>query len=451
MGRLKPAAAVGTTLLLLTFLLQCQGKMNEREKAASDSEPRIHSLICVTPKDDLKITRDTMLCKGTYYLNDKNNDGVIKIAANNVALDCNGAKLIGNGSGIGVYSRGKNNVTIKNCNVSNYNDALHLAPTSNSTVIGNDLSYYYNDGILIVGNNNIIQNNLIRVTGSDSTWAAIFINYSKNTLIQNNSIRNINGGFPPPPNTLPTGFAIMVQNSDKTKILNNIIYNAYHGINVVYSVNSNISHNKISAKKFGHCTVEIGSGAGTVTENTEIAYNYIDAPRYVAGISSHSGQKNSKVHDNKIKVAGSGLSCYGNVFGDGCDCEGLIAYNNEVEGCENAIDLQKERNSVFYRNVLNCKNAFFTQYYAENNSIYDNIFNVSNIGSTSAFSLNNKFNTAKDYLETNIIGGKCVGGNYWGLYHGVDTNGDGIGEKPFVIDKSLGLYDHLPLTNVHPH
>ena len=50
---------------------------------------------CVVPYENMQITQSTTLCSGTYYLNDADGNGAIQIAADNVVLDCNGAKIVG--------------------------------------------------------------------------------------------------------------------------------------------------------------------------------------------------------------------------------------------------------------------------------------------------------------------------------------------------------------------
>lgn len=52
--------------------------------------------------------------------------------------------------------------------------------------------------------------------------------------------------------------------------------------------------------------------------------------------------------------------------------------------------------------------------------------------------------------KLNVIGGPYKGGNYWHDYTGLDTDGDGLGNTPYVIDSNNR--DNFPLVDVYsPH
>jgi hypothetical protein len=57
--------------------------------------------------------------------------------------------------------------------------------------------------------------------------------------------------------------------------------------------------------------------------------------------------------------------------------------------------------------------------------------------------INNTFHIETD--ESNGICDNGIEGNYWDVYTGVDNNGDGIGDTPFVIYENN--QDNYPLMN----
>ena len=97
-----------------------------------------------------------------------------------------------------------------------------------------------------------------------------------------------------------------------------------------------------------------------------------------------------------------------------------------------------------YRNIFAENTEYALVVDGEDNVIYDNKFERNN-KDADVNDVDNKFNIDKNCSQTNIIGGKCQGGNYWDKYSGYDSNGDGFGEEPYQVDS--GVYDNLPLTS----
>jgi len=89
---------------------------------------------CVEPYDDLVVDASTMLCPGTYDLPDAGDDGVIRIVGDGVTLDCGGAKLVGDGSGIGLLSAGTDAVSVKGCRVEGYAYGMRLQDVSGGQI-----------------------------------------------------------------------------------------------------------------------------------------------------------------------------------------------------------------------------------------------------------------------------------------------------------------------------
>ncbi|MCJ7550152.1 MAG: right-handed parallel beta-helix repeat-containing protein, partial [Anaerolineae bacterium] len=89
---------------------------------------------CVEPHDNMVITADTLLCSGTYEIPDEGEPGVLIVEADNVTLDCNGAVLMGDDSGIGIRGIGGNGITVTGCTVAHYALGIHLDGVSDGTV-----------------------------------------------------------------------------------------------------------------------------------------------------------------------------------------------------------------------------------------------------------------------------------------------------------------------------
>jgi hypothetical protein len=170
------------------------------------------TLNCTNVVDDLYVNENTVLCPGTYNVNDTNGDGVIIINASGVTLNGNGAVIVGDGTGIGVFMENKNNATILGCEIENFDEAMHLNLTSGS-VVRNNIVNQTNHGIHVLNSDNVqIENNAIEyseagiefdyVNGSNvndnyvaGSLEGINIYHSDNNMLDNNVVENSNRGI----------------------------------------------------------------------------------------------------------------------------------------------------------------------------------------------------------------------------------------------------------------
>ncbi|MCD6287308.1 MAG: right-handed parallel beta-helix repeat-containing protein, partial [Anaerolineae bacterium] len=127
-GDLAGATAVVTTSICGDHI---QGPGEDSVNCPDDAGPPKE---CVEPYDDMVIAADTLLCSGTYELPDEGEPGVLIVEPDGVTLDCNGAVLMGGGSGIGIRGLNGNGITIIGCTVAHYTEGIHLDGVSNGTV-----------------------------------------------------------------------------------------------------------------------------------------------------------------------------------------------------------------------------------------------------------------------------------------------------------------------------
>jgi len=241
-----------------------------------------------------------------------------------------------------------------------------------------------------------------------------------------------------------TSSGILV-NADNVTIKNCNIYNFTEGISMNESSSSKIINNTINnnTKGIGFYNITAGSNNNSVIYN-DIIYNT------ESGIHVKDSYGNN-VSDNLINYNRNGISVL--------DSYEVTIFNNTIsDNSDNGIYMEdnSKRNSIIKNMVLyNDVGININETNVINNSIYDNFFNntinVIDIG-------DNKWNTTYYcYSIPNIIGGICIGGNFWSDYTGDDDGSgsyphnitdDGIGDTEIPYNSSGNITsggDYLPL------
>jgi surface protein len=120
----------------------------------------LFALILITSTLDLKLTTlatysleegstlyingNTFLQQDTYEINLETNESLVVFNASNVYLDCDNSTLNGDGNGIAVFNPGFANITIRNCNIDNYEYSIYVdGPNTSITLENNDLETTY--------------------------------------------------------------------------------------------------------------------------------------------------------------------------------------------------------------------------------------------------------------------------------------------------------------------
>ncbi len=90
---------------------------------------------CITPTENMEIMETAVFCFGSY-----NVESGVNVANNNVIIDCNNSAIIGNSIGYGFLLKGRQNASIKGCNISGYEIGIYLDNANYSTISGNYLT-----------------------------------------------------------------------------------------------------------------------------------------------------------------------------------------------------------------------------------------------------------------------------------------------------------------------
>jgi len=128
-----------------------------------------------------------------------------------------------------------------------------------------------------------------------------------------------------------------------------------------------------------------------------------------------------------------------------------LVNNNFIDSCVEGIQIwQNSNNNTIIKNtIINCKNVAVSFQYSNNNSIIGNNISSSNFGTT-IYGSNWNTISNNNYFDNKVQFGanesyylsfghnrsiNIITSNYWNDYTGTDTNEDGIGDTPYIIDQ----------------
>ncbi len=368
---------------------------------------------------------DTMMSDTTLTQNLTCTGAGITIGANDVTLDCAGHSLTGDTTGFGISLSSRSNVTIKNCNVTNFNYGASLVTSTNNTFADNMINGNSHSGFRIISNsdNNTLINNIV----SYNTYNGIGVDQSSNNTYINNTLNSNTNGISigaSSDNTIINNTANnnavgidIESNSNNNIITNNTANNnTAEGINLLRSINNSITGNIANSNGYG---IELSSDSNNNTVANNTAYNNRNS-----GILIFASSENNTVFANEVIYNQDGIELLSS--SDNNFIQNNTASNNTRYG----ILLDYSYNNTLIDNTANynINDIGIKINSGQNNTLINNTANYDQFGIFVQSSTNNILtnNTAKNssitgielfYSSNNTVYNNTANNNfYYGLY-----------------------------------
>jgi len=326
-------------------------------------------LISFVSAEDISTCRPLNVT-GTYYnltANVTSATTCFSVTAQNVTLDCNGYWINystgGTANTYGVYSTGRDNITIKNCNIFDGNwtssiasrYGIYFTSTNNGTILNNFVNvsnsnaiYLYNYG---ENYNNLTSNKAL----SNSSYGIYIYNNSNNILVNNTGISNSNYGI------------VLAAVSNNTLTNNTGISNSSRGIYLSLSFNNTLNSN-------------IGTTNSSVVGNS--------------GIRVDNSQDNIFFLNSALSNSSYGIYFYNN-------SNNVLINNNGISNTSYGIYVYLSSNNTFYGNNGTSNSNYGIYILSSSNNNLTNNFGISNSSYGIYLSSSNKNNLTNNTGTSN--------------------------------------------------
>jgi parallel beta-helix repeat protein len=408
-------------------------------------------------------------------VNSNNIYGICLRSSNNNTLQSNNAS--GNNYGIHMYESSNNDLTGNNASDNHY--GIYIDRSSNSTLTSNTISgNTYNFGVYVYGYVSHHTHNIDTSNTVDGRPIYYWVDQQDKQI-------PCNAGFVGVVNStnITVKDLILTDNAqgvlfaytDNSRIENVSTSNNYYGICLYCSSNNILTKSIVSNNDYG---IRLHSSSNnTIMGNTA---NLNDCGIYLH-FSSDNTLTNNTANSNKGIGIGLESSCNNTLTNNTFINDGFIAdedsnrnkvKNNNVNGkplvyLKNASDfIVQNAGQVVLVNCtnitvenLNLSNTYVGVGLFETNDckIVNNIASNNNYGiylcsssNYNAIYYNNLIGNTQNAYDTDTNQWDSGSeGNYWSDYIGTDSNSDGIGDTPYIINGNAGTLDRYPFMEMN--